>query len=308
MRVVEPGSYTLDSTTVAASALPEWSAGTAYTSGDTVSVSLESDGTTPRFPVREYRATGSSTGSYPPDAPVSEWVDIGAANQHRMFDGQNNTRTIAGSPITVMMSADSNVDCVAVLGLQDVATVRVLVETGTGATVADESVQLGSSSLDIGWYSYFFGVGTTRTKPSAVVYFPTTWAPTITITLTGEGSIGCAQTIIGASSSLGKTVQGPMPGFRSFSRKEFDADLGATQFVPRSNVRRADYQVAIETASFDGVFQLMESLIDKLALFDGNNAGTNYDALRTYGWVEDFQPELNDPGITYASLLIQGIS
>lgn len=306
MKVVEPAELTLNSTTVAASSLNEWASGTAYTAGDQVKVSTESDGTTPIFPVLEFEATGATTGDYPPTASADQWVALGAQNAHRMFDLQNNSATTNAGAITVEVAPSGTVGAVALLGLANVAEASVSVEVD-GSEVYANSKTLGGATGTVGWWAYFFGGRPAYTKPSAVWYFPAALSPTITVTLGGSGTLSCAQCLMGLVSSLGETIDGPRPRLRSFSRKEFDENLGASKFVSRSNVRQADFDLLIDSEDFDAVYQRMETLIDVLALYDGNSDTTDFDSLRLYGWVDEFEPELRTPSTSTASLRIQGI-
>jgi len=307
MKIVERVDISLTSTTVSASALDEYASGTSYTSGDQVKVSFESDGTTPMFPVREYQATGSTTGDYPPDAAETKWVELGAQNAHKMFDGQNNSKTTDSDSITVEFDATGYVDCVAVFGMENVESAELTIEAG-GSTVYSSTKQLGSVSLDVGWYGYLYNNSSVYTKPSAVWYFSQVLNPTVTITLTGVGAIAVAQAMPGSSWMIGSTLDGPQPRIRSFSTKEFDATLGATTFVARDSVRSATYQFVIDNGDFDEAYGRMETLTNVLCLFDGNNEDTDYDSLRVYGWVEEYQPELLHPSKHPATLRVQGIS
>ena len=79
----------------------DWDPGIAYTvstggSGvTTVRVPWEADRATPVMPVKRYELIkDSAAGNYPPDYP-SQWLDQGATNRWRMFDGELTRPAVA---------------------------------------------------------------------------------------------------------------------------------------------------------------------------------------------------------------------
>ena len=147
MRVATLRDIILDSSNVTASSEPEYDSGTPYVTDDTVKVSFESDGTTPRTPVEEYIAIAGSTGSYPPDNPT-DWTLTGASNRWKMFDGSTTSQTVNTNTIEVEIDS-SNTDVVGVFNL-DADTIEFT------SIINSEIITNGDGSSDdfkkeIGW-------------------------------------------------------------------------------------------------------------------------------------------------------------
>ena len=137
----------LESTDVTASSYNEWLVGTAYTVGNNVKVSFESDGTTPRYPIEEYTALGSTTGDYPPDSPT-DWSLIGAANNWAMFDDYVNTQTEQTTSMEVEVDS-SNTNMVGLFGLQ--ATSVTLTQIVNTELLTDGDASSDSYTTGTGW-------------------------------------------------------------------------------------------------------------------------------------------------------------
>jgi hypothetical protein len=89
MKVAVPIAITpaiLSATNAPASAEAEWAAGTAYTVGQIVQV----DGR------RRYEALDATTGDAPATSP-SKWLDLGASNPWRPFDGVVGSQASGGA-------------------------------------------------------------------------------------------------------------------------------------------------------------------------------------------------------------------
>ncbi|MEA3641306.1 MAG: hypothetical protein VBE63_15380 [Lamprobacter sp.] len=295
-------TLTLNSTNVDDSLDPttEWATTMdAVNTGDQVVVKTESNGTTQIFPFEIYQAVADSVTSYPPATP-SEWVRVGASNAHKMFDGKNNSRTIAthstGNIVTEVVPK-GRPKFVYLYGLRNVTKVEVDVSythDGSPRTDTFESDLLISYSA-VGFYSWLFDIKSVDRayRSSAGFFIPTVPAPpnepTITVTLYGAPDISaeCAQLIIGTGFWLGDTEWGVEPTLRDYSTFEAN-DWGDKVLVPRQNTREISGTLWVNTQDYDRVFQIFESRINQLALFDFNNgdeissSGVK-DALRVYG-------------------------
>ena len=105
MRIAPTRTISLTSTSVAASSLSEYVAGTTYALDEPVKVSFESDGTTARAPVVEYKSLADgNVGNYPPDSPT-QWTETGTANNWAMFDDYINSTTTSSTNISVVVGS-----------------------------------------------------------------------------------------------------------------------------------------------------------------------------------------------------------
>lgn len=282
---------TINSTNVPNDTLTEWKNRTgAVTSGDQVQVNFESDGTTARFPGEIYEAISDGVTGYPPTNP-NEWLFVGAINRHRMFDGRNNSRTVAdsGEGITVSVTPEGRCKFVYLIGLRNVRKVDVSVNS-----TDNFSADLLISYTAIGWYSWLFDIKTIDRayRRSAGFYIVTgvtpPYQPTVTITLhSADKPAECGQVVVGTGFYLGDTEWGVEPALRDYSTYEADV-FGNRTLVPRQTTRNVGGTLWVPTNDYDRVYQIFESRMNSLALYDFNNgddisASDVKDSLRVYG-------------------------
>lgn len=293
--ILTPQSVTVSSTNVAASTESEWASGTAYTTSDVVKVSLESDGTTPRWPVVEYSALASTTGDYPPDSPT-QWARIANANQDKMFDGQNNSRTVAdtGENIEVSIIPAGRVRYLYLLGLRNVASVTVQEEVD--ATIeATHTADLLRSRNPVGWYSWLYDIEGIDRYYARSCRIPLSgyYQPTLNITLSsGSAEAECAQCLVGLGIPFGITAEGMSPEIKDWSYFEQDPDFGTTKYTRRQSTRRNRGTIWVDSTDFDRIYGLLESQIGDLAVYDFNNDDTDLDSARLYGKLDSASPGL----------------
>jgi len=305
MLVIVPASTEVTETNVAASAKAEWSSATTYTIGQTVKYT-----TGQSVPHHEFESkTNDNLNHQPAIGGDDHWLDLGATNQHKMFDNRNSTATVASHSsglIQVTLRPPSRVGVVSLLGMKGVKSVTVEQQYGANI-VSSETIELLTTDTPVGMWTYFFG--DYRVTTSAVVTIPGFWyRPYVTITLTPEVEgvpAQCGVCFFGQSFYIGDTDYGAAPGLIDYSTFEKDV-FGETTLVSRLSVRDNNYTVWTDTKELDRVFSLFEQIIGKLVILDGNNAGTNYDCLRVYGKITSFKPGLTY-GQTPIDLHIEGV-
>ena len=277
------------SNNIAASSEPLWAVGTAYTTGDVVRYTPA--GSTYEH---EFKAKQDHTGQTPIARGSVYWIDLGTTNQNRLFDGLNNSRSVADDPsgnIEVEIVLSKRVQTLHLLGLRDVESATVT-QSVDGVVMHTHTSTLATSTTPVGFWSWLFGervFASSYAVRLAGVYKN----QTINVTLTGVPNAQCAQVLIGNSFYIGCTETGASPRLQSFSGFTPN-DFGVYQFTPRQSTRQGRYTVWVDTNRIDYVYQLMERYEQNLVLLDANNASTNFDALRAYGKIVDFSP-----GITY---------
>jgi len=306
MRVTTESPKTLVATNVATSALAEWSSATTYATGQQVKFTSGQS-----LPHHEFESLVDDNINNPPlVGGTSNWLDLGATNQHRMFDGLNNSRTVAtdvSGEIEVTLSVTTRVQTLALIGLRNVASVVVqqIVDDSTVNTITRDM----TNTYDrVGWWAWLFGDRTYRR--SCVVALPGIYtSQSVHVRLVPNGAAECGMCLIGKSYDLGDTQWGAQPGLKDFSTFEED-DFGNTQFVPRQNKRQGDYTIWCDTVDFDRVFSILEDRIGSLALFDANNHqydASDFDAIRAYGKIESVTTGLAY-GVTPIDIRIVGMN
>ena len=280
---------TVTSNNIAASGETLWDVDTAYTTGDVVRYTPA--GTTYEH---EFEAKQDHTGQIPIAKGSVYWIDLGTTNRNRMFDGLNNSRSVADAPsgdIEVQINVLKRAQTLHLLGLRDVESVTVTQSVG-GSVVHTHTANLETPPTPVGWWSWLFGERIYAAS-HAIRLLGTYMNQTLSITMRGVTNAQCAQVLVGNPFFIGCTETNASPRIQSFSTFTPD-DFGVYQFTPRQSTRQGQYTVWVETSKIDYVYQLIERYEQQLVLLDANNANTNFDALRAYGKIVDFTP-----GIAY---------
>lgn len=284
--IVPETPLSVNSTNIDASTTTAWAIGTAYTKGQTaLHTPTGSD-----WP-HEFEAKQDHTGQTPILRGSEYWIDLGASNRYRMFDGINNSRSVATAgdgTIQVSIDLSTRVQYVELLGLWNVSSVTIE-QVVDGVTVATQTTDLVQVFTPVGWWTHYFG---DRIYKSSHAYrlFGQYVTQTLNITLTGAGADAeIAQCLIGKAYDIGCTEDEARPRLQSFSSFQAN-DFGTVDYVERINTRQGNYTVWIDTNQIDRVFQIMERFEKKLVVLDSNNENTNFDAIRAYGKIVDFAP------------------
>ena len=280
---------TVTSNNIAASSEPLWAVGAAYTTGDVVRYTPS--GATYEH---EFEAKQDHTGQIPIAKGSVYWIDLGTTNRNRMFDGLNNSRSVADAPsgdIEVQINVLKRAQTLHLLGLRDVESVTIE-QIVDGSVVHTHTKNLVSTASPVGFWSWLFGERIFA--GSYAVWLAGVYTQqTVRVTMVGSDNAQCAQVLIGNSFYIGCTETGANPRIQSFSGFTPN-DFGIYQFTPRQSTRQGRYTVWVDTHKIDYVYQLMERYEQNLVLLDANNESTDFDALRAYGKIVDFAP-----GVSY---------
>lgn len=297
----------LVSTNVGESGLDEWAADTAYTTGDEVKHTAGQP-----LPHREYRARIDHTSSA--DAPPepdgnAEWIEIGVTNQHRMFDGFNNTPTVADDPsgdLVVEIDIGRRLQSLLLMGLRNVGS--LVVEQWVNETLKQTTtLDLSTSRDGVGWWPWLFGERTyARSATMRLEGNYRSQTLKITFSSASAGNAECSQCLVCEDFDLGNTLDNAQPRIKKWSTFRPDA-FGNYKFVGRKGTRTGSYTLILDTADVDRVYSIMEDVEERLVALDANNDNTNFDCIRAYGTITDFAP-----GISYnktrCDIKIEGIN
>lgn len=299
MQVIVPSALTLTSTTVAASALAEWSAATAYSIGNQVKVTT----TTPH---REYEALQSGT-NYPPAANPSHWLDLGATNQYRMIDDSVSSQTTATTAIEVVITPPGRFTHVALFGLSNVVQVQCVV-TADAVDVFDATWAVSRIDESLAWSDYYFGegiYGSSLVESVTAAYSDTT----VTLTLTGDTgvTVGCGHLVLGVATYLGATLYGADLGIVDYSRKEADT-WGNIQLVERAYAQTISARLRVDDSQVDRVASTLARLRATPCVYDCNNTGGAIESLRLFGFYRDFAVLLAGHNDSACELQLEGLT
>lgn len=303
-------SMTIDASNVAASTKTAWSNATTYAASDQVKYQVSGDLIT-----REYESLKATNLNHAPAVGGTEWwADLGPQNRDKMFDGLNNSRTVADTGddrISVKITPSHLARSVALLGLRNATSVTIKQFASPEDTepLTAQTFNLLHSNLPVGWYTWLFGSYPYTYRRSLIVplaglYFQ----PCVQIDIIG-GTAECGQCFFAMPYDLGCTADGASPSLLSYSTFQPD-EYGHIQYVPRQNTRELNFTLWTQTDRFNNIFSLLETLESELVLIDANHHTapdeTDFDALRVYGKITSLRP-----GLAYAmtpiDIRIQGL-
>jgi len=277
-----------------------WESGTTYDEGDIVTVL----GSTQR---RYESLTDYNTGNDPTSSPT-EWLDLGATNRWRMFDGGTSTLTSDSEQISIRLKPSGFANALAMFNV-DASSIRVIVSKN-GDVAYDEEVVFVLEAGESNWWSWFFGsvIGVSETSRDHVVLgIPGFFEPTIDVIFSRPGgTVRVGLLVVGRQERLGVGIYGTSVGIRDFSTKEVDT-FGNFTVVQRRFAKRAEVEAYIETAKVATVQQALASVRATPTVYIGSEKACLFcpDQIHTelilYGYYSDFEillvDEVNSSGL-----------
>ena len=253
---------------------------------------------------RRYRRRVAGVTATPPESDTENWAYIGGTNRWAMFD-DTSAATVATTAPLVATIAPGVCNSIAILGLQG-RTLQITVTNGEGGpTVYTRTINLDTSRV-LNWYQYFFEPFTTR---QVVVLHDLPPYPNarITISLDGPGDVSMAHCIVGTVYDLGVSLAGANVGIRDYSRKTTDE---ATQIVTLERRRYAKtmrLRLLIDNTAVNTVHQRLEGLRATPCVWIGSQNAA-LEPLVVYGFMKDFNLDLQHAASSYYSLEIEGMT
>jgi hypothetical protein len=300
MKIVRPVEITdtvLVSSDILENDYAEWSSATTYNIGDKVIV-------TDVGIHRIYESLTSNSNKYPPDnskGDTPDWLDIGATNRWKMFDGKTSTYTEAqANTIVVTLNSVSVTNSLVLFGLSG-SNVNVKVVDDQEGEVYNKTISLISPSGINNWYMYYFEPIEYVTDIALLDLPPYSTADVI-VTISGTAP-KCALCILGNQFEIGDTVWGTGVGIVDYSRKEVDP-FGNFTIVQRRFSKTADYDITISTPRVASVQKILAQYRATPIVWIGN---VDFPETIIYGYYRDFDIVLSNVSISECSLTVEGL-
>jgi hypothetical protein len=279
---------------------PVWQDDVTYNAGDKVMVLGQVH--------KVFSSVGTNINKYPPTYSPSEWIDEGATNRWRMFDmnvgAEKQTVSELGSDsvITVVMEVAEAVTALALLNIYG-AFADITMTDSLGNIVYSRHVDLLQPPVSSGWWAYFFGV---RQRATNIILtdLPNVIPSTIQVTLDGGDTLAAiGKLVIGDAFEIGCTKYGAGLGIVDFSRKDRDP-FGNNFILERRFVASADFNVQIDTARVDEIYNFLNSIRATGVLYIGEEV---YTSTAVYGFYRDYKITIDDPKFSNLTLQVEGI-
>lgn len=243
---------------------------------------------------------------------AARWVDLGVSNAWAPLDyltvnyleGLNTSATVVDPVFTITVdTSQSIIDRLFFAGCVNIKTLSCKVYL-SGVLSQTITQSLAIAGTDYGLNYRYANLPITTVAQNAVM--------TVEVTLTRDVSATPPKlAIVGAGQALAiaDTEWGVETSILGFSRRERDAIFGTVTFIKRGYAKtlRATCFVDPAVRLGDEVQQLLQQG-DGLTLFwDFNNAGTDYERLRIFGFYTNFNMQIMAASYELLTLDIEGL-
>ena len=298
MRVIEPITMTdaiLTDSNVAENDFAEWDVSTAYVTGDKVIV-LSTHSI--------YEAVQNTTGNDPTTDDGTYWLNIGATNRWKAFDGSIESQTEQSLSISYEFTVDGNYASLALLNIVG-AQVTVDIDDPSSGVLPTRTYSLVDTSGVIDWYTYFYSPSIARNQ-IIISDLPIYTGAVVTVELSGAGDVALGEMVIGTDYELGQTVTGTSLGIEDFSTKGKD-EFGRTVIVERAFADLVTFEFAFPATTSRRVRRILTDLRAKPAVYYAGSGLIDLGG-QVYGFPRDFRINLQTPTMSFATLEIEGLT
>jgi hypothetical protein len=280
------GSGTLEGGVDYVAGYAEWSDSITYDAGDVVVVTTEH---------HIYESLqGTNLNHSPPTNLTGEtpyWLDLGATNRWKMFDGTVTSQTVNAESIVVAITPGA-IDSVVLLNCC-ASSINIVLNDPVEGEVYNETI-LSSSNTSTN--ANYIKTDLPDDYPNATL--------TVTIDNTG-GNASCGFLIPGLKEEIGTTLYAPEVTIIDYSIKEQD-DWGNWSITERSYTRRNVYNVFVPIANHSEVKRLLAQYRATPVVWDGNGSSSSFSILLTYGIVKEWKMIVRN-AVAQLSLEIEGL-
>jgi hypothetical protein len=295
MKIITPqmiGEDQLTASNVPENDAPEWDMATTYALGNRV-----------MYEHRIYESLANMNTGNQPDLFPLQWLNTGATNRYRMFDGVIGAGT--SNPMTVDVSVKTGqvINAVSLFGLSGSRLDVTLTDQFEGL-VYERTMPLQDNSLITNWYAYFFEPVVAR-HDVTLLDLPSYGSATLRVVVdAGEQTAVVGEMVIGRSQTLGVSLFGTSVGIQDYSRKERD-QFGNIQVVERRFTKLVDYDVSIETGRVSAAQQILAAFRAKPAVYVGSEL---HPETVVYGFYRSFNIVISGPTQSDATIEVEGLT
>ncbi len=289
----------------------EWDESTTYADGDRIVV-------TDTGVNKVYESVaGSNLGNYPPDDTESTWwVEIGAVDGWKPFDGYIADQVSATGSIVYVFRMPATASGVVCFGLDaDSVTVKVEDDVGGGGTLYEETKSASTSAEDEAWLERIYGDIDFDADESD--YIPRDdpdfldipayegYKVTVTITKTGQ-TVSVGQIVLGEVVTLGTVqAQGTTVSAEDYSVKEQN-DFGYVDLVQRDYADAVTFSFLFPTSGAQRVDKIITMLRASPVVWIMESETSEY-GTTVYGWWDDYTLSL-DLEWSQGSISVRGLT
>lgn len=241
------------------------------------------------------------------DTTNTWWVEVGATNRWRMFDGKNTSQTTLAGGIDVSITHGGIVNAIWLGNVSLVAEVEVTVTDPSEGVVYSTTVTMQEPPTVGDYYEYFFDPIVTIDS-FYLVDLPTYRNATVRVqaNTTAPGNVaGIGVLVLGQSKEIGMGVKmGATVGIQDFSRKERNA-YGDFTLVERAYAKRADFEMWIPRNQVDATIKLLASVRATPVVWIGSDY---FKSTEVYGFYKDWETTLEFYDYSVLTISLEGLT
>lgn len=253
---------------------------------------------------RIYESLQAGNLGHPPRSSPTWWLDVGATNCWKMFDGSVTSQTSQPNAISVSIKTLGRMDSVALLNIE-AAILYVTLTDDIEGIVYDRIFSLISPSGITDWYSYFFE-SITRLTDYVVLDMPPYANATLDITLDygGGGNALCGACVVGQRKELGGTQYGANVGIMDYSVKQKDT-FGNYTILERAFNKRGKFSLWVNNSLVDELQTILASYRATPVVYIGADA---FGSTMIYGFYKDFSTVISYPNASLCDIELEGLT
>lgn len=232
------------------------------------------------------------------------WQVVSPTNKMKMFDTSNSTASTATNTMTFTVQPGTVTNSVAFLAMSNINTGRVVMTDPVDGVVFDQTYDFREVIPEANWWSYYFAV-TSLITDFTVMDLPSYGSATITVTLTGSGTIGLGTFIMGIQRFIGMGVHyGASLSVQDYSRTEF-SEYGDLILQKRNYSQRATFEMTLTAAETDAANRLLTSIRATPVLWVGTE---EYETAILFGIFKELSIQFTHPQHNQCSLQLYGLA
>lgn len=232
----------------------------------------------------------------------TKWLDRGATNPWRMFDGKTGVATTNPESIVLKIAPGRPVDALAFFGV-DAASVSVRAVDPYLGIVYENSISPVTNDDVHDWYSYFFS-DVQVVEDFVMLNIPAGSYGSIDITISKpDGIAKAAELIIGKMADLGTALFGTSVGIIDYSRKDRD-EFGNPEVIERGYSKRAEFDVSVPTPRLGFVQRTLAKYRAKPIVWIG---AETHDTTIIYGYYREFNLVISNVAVSDCSISVEGL-
>lgn len=234
--------------------------------------------------------------------PTSDanWTFLGPSNKWAPFDGKTGTVAEWDGTLTYTFDITGRIDTLQLLNLTG-SSVNVTMMDGVDE-IWNEDYALRSSDGLEGWTNWLFEPRKYKTD-LAIEGLPKRYSPTLTVTLTGAGTVSAGTINPSLAREIGSTQYDVRAGIRDYSRIDED-DFGVRSITQRGYVKNMDLSVWVDAADTDLAFNL---LAEFRATPVGVIGSASFGSLNQFGLLKDWSVRIAYPSHSIIDLEFEAL-